>query len=495
MLFNSVEFLLFFPIAVLGYYVIPKRIRYIWLLLCSYYFYMSWNAKYALLILASTVVTYVGALIIERFKDSVTKRKLCLVLCILINLSILFFYKYFNFFLAMLWKVADEIHIVNQHKQFNILLPVGISFYTFQALGYLIDVYRKEIKAEKNFLMYALFVSFFPQLVAGPIERSKNLISQLNDTKDKKSIDFHLAYIGILNMIWGLFLKMVIADRVTIIVDYVFKYYYRLGTVELALGAVLFAVQIYCDFASYSIIAVGAANVLGINLMDNFNTPYLASSIKDFWRRWHISLSSWFRDYLYIPLGGNRRGKLRKYFNVIITFLVSGLWHGAGLNYIVWGLLHGVYQVIGEALMPLREKFVAITKTNTDCFSFRLWKVLATFVLTTIAWIFFRASSISVALKYLQRMFTVYDPWVLTDGTIFSFGLSVPEIRVLVVSMLVLFIFELVKYIKRDSFATFILKQNKLFRYITIVGFIMAIIIFGQYGVGHDPASFIYFQF
>ena len=331
MQFTSFDFLVFFPVVVLLFYVIPRRFRQLWLLLASYYFYMGWNAKYALLILASTVITYLCALLIDRAgmqsDGSGRRRKLILAAGIVSNLAILVFFKYFYFLHDTLAALLAVCGVQLGESRLDILLPVGISFYTFQALGYTIDVYRGTVKAERNFVRYALFVSFFPQLVAGPIERSGNLLGQLRQISDKKLSEgpwsFEKATRGLLLMLWGFFMKMVIADRAAVLVNQVFGIYYMFSGVALTLAIVLFAVQIYCDFASYSVIAMGAAKVLGIDLMTNFEAPFFSRSIGEFWRRWHVSLSSWFRDYLYIPLGGGRCSKLRKYFNNMVTFVVS----------------------------------------------------------------------------------------------------------------------------------------------------------------------------
>ena len=333
MLFNSFQFLIFFPIVLIVYYVLPNKIKYFWLLVASYYFYMCWNAKYALLILASTIITYISGLLIDKVKNSDktekskdTLKKWVVAGSFITNLGILFYFKYINFTLNIITQVLGKVHIQLNAPVFDIILPVGISFYTFQALSYTMDVYRGEIYAEKNFFRYALFVSFFPQLVAGPIERSKNLLKQL---AVPKKFDFVKARDGFLLMIWGYFLKVVLADRIAIFVDTVYGDYQTFNGWYIAVATILFAVQIYCDFAGYSTIAMGAAEILGIDLMENFDAPYLSASVADFWRRWHISLTSWFKDYLYIPLGGSRKGKVRKYINKLIVFLVSGLWHGA----------------------------------------------------------------------------------------------------------------------------------------------------------------------
>lgn len=497
MLFNSIDFMLFFPVAVLGYYLIPKKIRYIWLLVCSYYFYMSWNVKYAALIMISTVLTYAGSCLIgsKRLERcSQNTRKLILGSVITANIGILAFFKYSNFFIQCINTGMDRLGFAVEIPKFDILLPVGISFYTFQALSYSIDVYRGTFKPERNILKYALFVSFFPQLVAGPIERSGNLLSQIQEI-EKKKINFKGIYHGLLFMLWGLFLKMVIADRAAILVDRVFDNYYLYGGIELAAAAVLFALQIYCDFMSYSTIAMGAAEVLGFSLMDNFNAPYLSCSIKEFWRRWHISLSTWFRDYLYIPLGGSRCSKARTYFNLMVTFLVSGLWHGASVNYIVWGGIHGIFQVMGELTLPVRQKTAHKYHINTGCFSFQCGQVLATFVLTDFAWIFFRSEGIWPALSFIKRIFVDFDPWALFNGTLYTLGLDRVEMNILLAALLFLIAGDLLKYFKNCSIVDFLLRQNVVFQYLCVTCLILAVLIFGVYGPAFDAQAFIYFQF
>ena len=324
MLFNSFNFLIFFPIVVFVYFVLPKKIRDIWLLVASYYFYMCWNAKYALLLLASTLITYFAGLLVEATKKRIWIKKLMVAISLMANLGILFAFKYFDFALSAIGKVLGNLGVVFEIPKWDILLPVGISFYIFQAVGYTIDVYREKISAEKNVLRYALFVSFFPQLVAGPIERSTNLLAQLRNVDKVKVWDTKRIQKGAVIMLYGYFMKMILADRIATFVDTVYdpmNYTQYQGFVVL-IAAILFSVQIYCDFAGYTYIAIGAAKILGFSLMDNFNTPYLAVSIKDFWDRWHISLTTWFKDYLYFPLGGNKKGKCRKYLNI---FVVSNL--------------------------------------------------------------------------------------------------------------------------------------------------------------------------
>ncbi len=494
MIFNSIDFLIFFPIVILFYFFVPKKLRYIWLLVASLYFYMCWNVKYVFLLLFSILTTWLAGLLVEKYKNA-TVRKAVLAACIFINIGILFFFKYFDFFIDTCNKVLSKVGIQALEHSFDVLLPVGISFYTFQALGYIIDVYREKIEAEKNPLRYALFVSFFPQLVAGPIERSENLLNQVRQVDKIKVWNYENITKGLTTMMWGLFIKMVIADRVAILVNTVFEGVYIYGTVALAAGAIGFALQIYCDFMGYSTIAVGAAKVMGFELMDNFNTPYFATSISDFWRRWHISLSSWFRDYVYIPLGGNRCSKVRKYFNLLVTFGVSGLWHGASWNYVFWGMLHGAYQIAGDITKPIRQICSTKCKMKTESFSFKLGQIVSTFFFVDIAWIFFRAGSLSIAFDYCKRLFTKWDPWSLFNGELYNLGLDRFEFNILVVAVAVLFLVELVQYLKKQNIADFLQEQCIWFRWGVILGLIFATIVYGIYGIQFEASQFIYFQF
>ncbi len=494
MLFNSIDFLIFFPIVTFVYFVIPRKIRYIWLLAASYYFYMCWNAKYALLLLASTVVTWLCGWLIHALEKSAAG-KIVVAFCLCANLGILFFFKYFNFFLDSCNRVLSALHFQILDKGFDVLLPVGISFYTFQALGYTIDVYRGRVEPEKNILRYALFVSFFPQLVAGPIERSKSLLLQLRDLEKKSLWDYEKVTEGLTLMIWGFFVKLVIADRIAILVDNVFDNYFLYGTVALAVGAIGFAIQIYCDFMGYSTIAIGAARVMGFTLMENFDTPYFARSVSEFWKRWHISLSSWFRDYLYIPLGGSRRGRARKYFNVMVTMAVSGLWHGADWTYVVWGLLHGIYQVVGDATSKLRERLYGALHAKTESFSFKLAQTVSTFVLVDFAWIFFRISSMTDAFYFCRRLLTKWDPWSLFNGQLYTLGLDRQEVNILLAALSALFLVDMIRRLWKQDIAAFLQKQCIWFRWGIVIALIFAVLVYGIYGIKFESSQFIYSQF
>ena len=498
MLFNSIDFLIFFPVVVLIYFIIPDKIKYIWLLAASYYFYMGWNAKYALLLLFSTAVTYLSGIAMdavgrktESSEKRIKYRKLVVALSFILNLGILFVFKYLDFASDLLAFVFSKAGLSVTIPRFDILLPVGISFYTFQALSYTMDVYRGEIYAERNFLRYALYVSFFPQLVAGPIERSKNLLKQL---AVPTRFDHARALDGLYLMLWGYFLKIVLADRIAVVVSAVYDGYEIYPGWYLVVGTVLFAFQVYCDFAGYSTIAIGAAKILGIDLMENFNAPYTSMSIAELWRRWHISLTTWFRDYVYFPLGGSRKGRLRKDINIMIVFLVSGLWHGAGMHYVAWGGINGLYQVIGERLKPIREKTAVLLHVKTDVLSFRLYKVLATFLLTLFSDIFFRANDMAAAGTIIASIFTTHNPWILFDGSLYKLGLGAAEFRFMLICIGVLIFADIMKRMG-ISIRKIIGEQGYVFRVLFFVFAVTFLLTFGVWGPGYDANNFIYFQF
>ena len=497
MLFNSFSFLIFFPVVTLIYFAIPHRVRYLWLLAASYYFYMSWNAKYALLLLFSTSVTYLSGLLIgagERIENKNASRrfkKTALILSFTLNLSVLFFFKYFDFALDNLNLILGALGIRLLDPAFDVLLPVGISFFTFQALSYTMDVYRKDIPVETNFFRYALFVSFFPQLVAGPIERSTNLLPQLSR---RHRFDYQRAKEGLLLMIWGLFLKLVISDRVAIIVNQVYGNYTAYGGFGAAFATLMFGLQIYCDFGAYSLIAKGAARVMGFSLMDNFRQPYFSKSVAEFWRRWHISLSSWFRDYLYIPLGGNRKGKGRKYLNTLIVFFTSGLWHGASWTFVIWGGLHGIFIVLGDILRPAKAFLTDRLHISRAGIPYGLLQILITFLLVNFAWIFFRAESLDQAFGIIDQIFCHMHLSALTDGTVFTLGLDARELLIGLAALAALFVVSLLRYrdVPLDKIIT---RSGLLIQWPIYLLLIFVTLIFGIYGPLYSASQFIYFQF
>ena len=504
MLFNSLQFVIFFFVVLLVYYVIPKKIRWVWLLITSYIFYMAWNVKYVVLLLGMTGVTYLIGLLIEKTQSGKmrenTKKyvsRICLVVAILCNMGLLVYFKYMNMFSGWFTFFCNKLGIAVTGRTFDILLPVGISFISFQSLGYVIDVYKRKVKAEKNPFKYALFIAFFPQLVAGPIERSENLLTQIQNIHKQKRISYEKFTNGFILMLFGYFQKIVVGDKLGVFVDTVFATPEAYNSLILVLGAVAFTIQIYCDFGGYSNIAIGAAQVLGFDMMENFNAPYFATSIKDFWRRWHISLSSWFRDYVYIPLGGNRKGIIRKYINLMITFLVSGLWHGAHVHFIIWGGIHGAYQVIGDMARTLIQKIKTKHRipVNTEVFSFKVLQMIVTFALVTFAWIFFRAESIPAAFTYIRQMCTAPDIGVLFNGAIFQAGLNANDVRALMLCLLILFATDFVRYHKNMRIEKYLCTQNLWFKWAVLLLVIVCIVVFGEYGLNYDASEFIYFQF
>lgn len=400
MLLNSFNFLALFPFIFLLYWFIPiksGRCRRDFLLMVSYALYMSWKPAWALLLLAITAITYLGAIVLEKAKDEATKRKrLIKTLSVLVFIPLIF-WKYYNFISENLEQCFYALGLQVGLPGLNWAIPIGISFFTFQAAGYIFDVYFGKIKAEHCFRDYALFVSFFPQIAAGPISKAGSLLPQL---KNLPSFNYTKAVQGLQCMLWGVFLKTVLADCLGLYVDMVFNNYEFKDGGSCLMASILYSFQIYGDFAGYSLMAVGIAKLIGIDLVNNFERPYLAVSITEFWRRWHISLSSWLRDYVYIPLGGNRCSKLRGYLNIMITFLVSGLWHGANWNFIVWGCIHGFFQII--------EKALGLQKCTGGGF-IKAGRILITFSLATFAWIFFRMPSFEDACGILSKITTDFS--------------------------------------------------------------------------------------
>lgn len=394
MLFNSIEFPFFLILIVTLHFLLPQRLRWILLWIGSYYFYMCWRAPYVLLLFFSTVLDYFCALKIAQ-NTSLQKRRFFLALSLLANLGMLFTFKYYNFFIQELHSTLLSAGISFSLPELQLLLPLGISFYTFQTLSYVVDVYRRHIEPERHFGYFALYVSFFPQLVAGPIERASRLLPQF---REEHSFDAQLAIKGLRRILWGMFKKVVIADHLAFYVNAVFAEPQNYHGAHFWVATYFFAFQIYCDFSGYSDIAIGVAQMLGYDLMENFRRPYLARSIPEFWSRWHISLSTWFRDYLYIPLGGNRVALPRWYVNLFLVFLVSGIWHGANWTFLAWGALHGVYQIL---TVSYRTWFPASEK-NTKIQSGL--QIIITFHLVCLAWIFFRAENISEACYILTHL-------------------------------------------------------------------------------------------
>ena len=394
MIYNSFHFLVIYPFLFLAYYLIPARFvgtRNLFLLLVSYLLYMNFNAAYALILIGVTAVTYFSARFIDNNKP---RGKAVLTAMVVLTLVPLLVFKYYDFVCETGQSLLALLGIRVELKGLNWAVPVGISFFTFQALGYLWDVWYGRIKAERNFLHYALFVGFFPSIVSGPINKASLVLSQIKSMRPY--FDYSKAVDGLKLLLWGMFMKVVVADRVALYVDTVFSHYDNYSGLSCFVASLLYTTQIYADFAGYSLMAIGIGKTLGFELTENFRRPYLAYSITDFWRRWHISLSTWLKDYVYIPLGGSRCSKLRNYWNIIVTFLVSGIWHGANWTFVIWGLWHGLFQVV--------EKATGQQKCNYGFWG-KVGKIFVTFMLVNFVWIFFRMPTLSDACNVMARIF------------------------------------------------------------------------------------------
>lgn len=402
MLFNSIPFIFFFAVVTILYFGLPHRFRWIMLLGASYYFYMCWKVEYVFLIMLTTTVDFFVARKIAAL-TSHSKRKRFLAVSLVCNLGILFGFKYFNFVSASTADLLASLNIFIDAPVFKALLPVGISFYTFQSLSYVLDVYRKKTKPENHLGYYALYVSFWPQLVAGPIERSYHLLPQL---RARYNFSAERVTSGLRLMLLGMFKKVVIADQMAIHVNQIYNHPEDQAGTAFLQATFFFAIQIYCDFSGYTDVARGAARVMGYDLMENFRAPYLATSIHDFWRRWHISLSTWFRDYVYIPLGGNRQGRLRWNLNLLIMFFISGLWHGANWTFIIWGVLHGCFLIAENSLNQLKNRFNSVASSPAEKKRpvILVLQTIFTFLLVCLGWIFFRANSLHDALFIIGRI-------------------------------------------------------------------------------------------
>jgi alginate O-acetyltransferase complex protein AlgI len=487
--FVSIQFLIFFPVVTIIYYILPQTKRWIWLLAASYFFYMSWNAQYGILLAVSTAITYFSGILIAKAdrRNAVKIKKAWVAASFVLNLGILVIFKYLNFFDEIYADISSFLGMPVERLESGLLLPVGISFYTFQALSYTVDVYRGDLKPERHFGKYALFVSFFPQLVAGPIEKSKDLLPQFSKTHN---FDYNRARRGFLLMLWGFFQKVVVADRLGQLVNTVYSSPSKYAGVEIAIASIFFAFQIYCDFAGYSNIAIGAAQVLGFSLSTNFSRPYFSLSIKEFWRRWHITLGAWFRDYLYIPLGGNRCSAARHCLNLFIVFAVCGLWHGASFTFVIWGILHGLYQIFGLLFKPARQKAAKLLKINPDSRASRFAKAVFTFLLVDFAWIFFRAETLSDALLLIGNLF---QPANLADGALFQLGLTAPEFYAAVLGIAIILAADLLS--RKIDIRTLLLQRNLITRWAVYLSASLVILIFGVYGSQYTAQQFIYFQF
>ncbi len=419
MLFNSVEFLFFLPIVFIFYWLLKNKLKVqnLIIVLFSYLFYGWWDWKFSILIAITTLCSYYCGILIERFNGKRKMQKWISATNIIFNLLILFYYKYCNFFIDNVNAAFSSIGVDMHLSSLQVILPVGISFYTFQALSYTIDIYNRKMDATKDIVAFFAFLSFFPQLVAGPIERASHLLPQF---QSKRKFNYELAVAGGQQMLWGFFKKIVIADNCALFVNNIFENSNQFGSLGLTLGAFLFTIQIYCDFSGYSDIAIGTAKLFGVDLMQNFNFPYFSRDIAEFWRKWHISLTTWFRDYIYIPLGGSRGGKMVSFRNTMVIFLVSGFWHGANWTFIAWGAYHAVLFLPLLLLGKNRANKGSVSAGRIFPSIKELGQMIMTFVLALIGWVLFRAESISQAWSYLNGMFSLQ--WNLHDIELAKLG-------------------------------------------------------------------------
>ena len=477
MLFNSLAYFIFLPLVVLLYFLLPQKWRNIMLLAASCYFYMVFIPVYVLILGFTIVIDYYAGIYLEKFQGE--RRKYFLILSIVANVSVLAFFKYYNFVNHNFSVFLASFGYVNPVPDLGIILPIGLSFHTFQAMSYTIEVYRGNQKAEHNFWTYALYVMFFPQLVAGPIERPQNMLHQFYE-KHHFSIDRLIT--GGKFIIWGLFKKVVIADRLAAYTNVVYSNPEHFGGSSLLLATFFFAFQIYCDFSGYSDIAIGSAHLLGFRLMQNFNLPYLSRSISDFWKRWHISLSTWFSDYVYKPMGGNRVPRYRWVFNIFTVFLLSGLWHGANWTYVVWGGLHGAYYLVEYAAAMIGRK----TGLDKRLESSLVWQIIQTvyvFSIVLVAWVFFRASSIDNAIYIITHMLTGFSSPLYGGSSAFDTAMGMALIGLLLV----------VQLFQYNGIAGIYFQPSKLHPLFRWAGYAFTIILIGMLGVSSE--QFIYFQF
>lgn len=474
MIFNSVEFAIFFPIVFLIYWLLIKKsvkIRNLFIIIISYFFYGMWDWRFLSLIVISSITDFILGIQIQK-QESISKRKLFLALSIIVNLGILGFFKYFNFFAESFIEMFTLFGKEFTYQRLNIILPVGISFYTFQTLSYTIDIYNQKLKPTKDPISFFAFVCFFPQLVAGPIERAKNLLPQFQTIK---KINYEEIRGGILTIALGLFKKIMIADRLAIFVDSAYLDINGANGIPILIATLFFAFQLYFDFSAYSDIAIGVARTLGFNLSINFRRPYLSSSFSDFWSRWHISLSSWFKDYLYIPLGGNRNGKYKIIRNIIIVFVVSGLWHGASWNFVIWGGLNGMFLILFDSMLTKSKKFYL----PKSMFVVSCW---------ILSLVFFRAETLNDSIIAFSNF------GFNNVSKLYTFGLNSVEIHLTFLLLIGSLFFEFLSE-KRINVIDWILVKPFFIRYSFYLILIISILLFGSYGVGLNDQNFIYFQF
>jgi alginate O-acetyltransferase complex protein AlgI len=485
--FYSLQFFIFFAIVGMSYYVTAGRFRWAILLGASYFFYGVYQTKYLAFIILSTLITFVTAMLMGR-KEANSDRKIYLFISLFCNLGLLLVMKYYNFFLDSLSATFSFFEIPYKNPVFRIVAPVGISFYIFQVVSYSIDVYRGQIAPEKHIGIFALYVAFFPKLLAGPIERAKQFLIQIHQIH---RWDWERVTGGFKLMVWGLFKKVVIADRIAALIDPIFTNPDQFTGPSFALASFLYSFQVYCDFSGYTDIAIGVSQIFGYKLMDNFNRPYSARTIAEFWRRWHISLSTWLRDYLYIPLGGNRVAPTRLYYNLLIVFLICGFWHGANWTFIAWGLIHGLYLVFGHLTRKVRARIAQATGINRISLIHNGIQIVITFILVSLAWIFFRADLLSDAVYILSHLHTGWGKILDPDKMHAIFLMGKPGINIIIIVLSLFFLWFVHRLEAHVNMRYMLVKKPLWLRWPLYYFMLIAVLLLSA----PDTQKFIYFQF
>lgn len=483
--FTTLSYLAFLAVAILLYYVCPPKGKNFVLLIISFLFYGIYNWKLVPFLCIFSLAVYGMGILLERHRTGSG-----IFVCVVIGLLPLLFCKYFGFLMGLMgnsWELLGKLG-----QRFSFVLPLGISYFTFKSIGYLIDVYKGKIEAEKNVIDLCLFITFFPEMLIGPIDRTENLLAQIREKGNR--FRWENLKIGACMLLYGYFTKLVVADRIGIIVDTVYSDLYAYSGFTVLIAVILYSFQIYFDFAGCTYLARGTGKMLGFSLPENFRQPYLAVSVADFWRRWHISLTSWLREYIYFPLGGNRKGILRKHMNVLIVFLISGIWHGAGVSFVVWGFLNGAFQVLGTVCKPLREKIYIVLKMDESSALCVWWKRFCTFSLMTAAWIFFRADGMHQALLVFKKIFAEWNPWVFWDGSLYELGLSQRNWILMMLLIAVMIVIDLLRARGCRLYFWFT-QRHSVTKSIILYIILFSIIVFGIYGSAYDSAAFIYMQF
>ena len=479
MAYLTAYFYCFLLLLLTAYYLLPLHWRWVVLMIGSALFFCHTAIAGRKILLLTVIVSYFLALLIHGIKGKKSRLLSQILLFVSVGISL---------FPLIATKYGESLQMALLHRvRIGLTAPIGISFYTLQIISYLLDVYNGFIEPQRNIFKYCLYVTFFPQIIQGPIPKYSRLSKQLYEGH---RFDEETFCKGFMLILWGFFLKYMIADKASVVVDTVFSDYYKYSGVYIFMAGSLYSLQLYADFLACTTISRGVSSLFGIQLDNNFNHPYFARSIQDFWRRWHISLSTWLRDYVYIPLGGNRKGKAAKYLFLILTFALSGIWHGVGIRFLIWGLIHAAFQIIGDLLSPVRHKLCVLLKINEKSCGYRIYRTLVTIFFVMNAWIIFRANTLEQGFRMLLSMYTTYNPWVLFDNSLFQLGLDRTESQLLVFSSAVLFIVSLAQ--EKINLRDWFYHKNIAFRYFVYLSLILFIWLYGTYGYGFEPKDFIY---